>query len=369
MKRIKFVSNNNQQHLFSTTVRKNVNDYFRENKISPKGNLALFIQTGAMLVIYLLPFILILTVPMNGWVAVLLSAIMGIGMAGVGMCVMHDALHGSYSQYDWVNKILGGTMYLLGSNVFNWKIQHNILHHAYTNIEGYDQDIASRGPLRMSELAPLHKIHKYQYIHAFLLYGFVTISKLIKDFSQLIGFNKAGLTKQHAHNPTHELIKMVIVKIIYLFVFIGLPILLTPFAWWQVLLGFFIMHWTGGCILSTIFQMAHVVEGAEQLHPNKDGNIENDWIVHELRTTSNFARNNLFLNWYIGGLNFQIEHHLFPHICHIHYRKISPIVEKTAKEFGFEYNLKPSFMNALGSHIRRLKELGMPSPKSFEITA
>ena len=250
-----------------------------------------------------------------------LSAIMGLGMAGVGMCVMHDALHGSYSHNEWVNKILGWTMYILGSNVFNWKIQHNVLHHAYTNIEGYDHDIDSRGPLRLSENAPLHKIHKYQYIHAFFLYGFITISKLIKDFSQLIEFTKLGLTKQHAHNPTMEYVKMVIFK--------------------------------------TIFQMAHVVEGAEQLNPNIDGNIENDWVVHELRTTSNFARNNLFLNWYIGGLNFQIEHHLFPNICHIHYRKISPIVEETAKEFGFDYNLKPSFMNALVSHVKRLKQLGV----------
>ena len=110
---------------------------------------------------------------------------------------------------------------------------------------------------------------------------------------------------------------------------------------------------------SVLYFKWHVVEGAEQLNPNVDGNIENDWVVHELRTTSNFARNNLFLNWYIGGLNFQIEHHLFPNICHIHYRKISPIVEKTANEFGYDYNLKPSFMNALVSHVKRLKQLGV----------
>lgn len=151
---------------------------------------------------------------------------------------------------------------------------------------------------------------------------------------------------------------MVILKIIYLFVIIGVPILFTPFSWWQILLGFLIMHWTAGCILSTVFQMAHVVEGTEQLLPNTEGVIQREWAVHELRTTSDFARNNLFLNYYVGGLNFQIEHHLFPNICHIHYRKIAPIVEKTAEEFGFMYNLKPTFMNALHSHIRRLKELG-----------
>ena len=295
---------------------------------------------------------------MNAWVAMILVVVMGAGMAGVGMCVMHDAVHGSYSDKDWVNKILGSTMYLLGSNVFNWKIQHNYLHHAYTNIEGYDQDIASRGPIRLSQHAPIKKIHKYQYIHAFFFYGLMTISKLTKDFTQLIEYNKAGITRQYHVNPSVEYAKMVTVKIIYLFVFVVLPILITAFSWWQVLLGFFILHWTGGCILSTVFQMAHVVEGTEQLLPNNEGVIQKEWAVHELRTTSDFARNNLFLNYYVGGLNFQIEHHLFPNICHIHYRKIAPIVEKTAREFGFVYNLKPSFKKALQSHIHRLRELG-----------
>lgn len=358
MKTIKFVCSDDQQKQFAAAVRKNVNDYFRERGISTKGNLPMAIQTMVMLLVYIVPFVLIFTVPMSAWVAMLLAVLMGVGMAGIGMCVMHDAVHGSYSKKEWVNKILGGTMYLLGSNVFNWKIQHNYLHHAYTNIEGFDQDIASRGPIRLSEHAPLKKIHHYQYIHAFFFYGLMTISKLTKDFTQLLEFNKAGISRQHHVNPTVEYLKMVLVKIMYLFVFIGLPILITPFSWWQVLLGFFIMHWTSGCILSTVFQMAHVVEGTEQPLPNAEGIIEGEWVVHELRTTSDFARNNLFLNYYAGGLNFQIEHHLFPNICHIHYRKIAPIVERTAREFGFNYNLKPTFMHALKSHIRRLKELG-----------
>ena len=121
------------------------------------------------------------------------------------------------------------------------------------------------------------------------------------------------------------------------------------------------MHWVAGAILSAVFQMAHVVEGAEQLLPDAQGIINEEWAVHELRSTADFARNNLFLEYFVGGLNFQIEHHLFPQISHIHYRKIAPIVEKTAKEFGFAYNLKPSFRKAFYSHIQRLKELGKPS--------
>ncbi len=358
MKTIKFVNDQINHKKFAAAVRLNVNNYFKENSISTKGNITLVSQTAAMLTLYIAPFILLLTIPVNVWVALPLTILMGIGMAGIGMCVMHDAVHGSYSNKDWVNKLMGATMYLLGSNVFNWKVQHNIFHHAYTNIDGYDEDIGAKGPIRLSQYAPLKKNHRYQYIHAFFFYGLLTISKLIKDFEQLAKYNKEGITQKHNINPKWEYIKMVIVKSIYVFTFIGLPILVTGFSWWQVLLGFLIMHWTAGCILSTIFQMAHVVEGAKQIKPDAEGIINTEWAVHELLTTSDFARNNLFLNWYIGGLNFQIEHHLFPNICHVHYCKIAPIVEKTAHEFGLTYNLKPTFLKALRSHVYRLKQLG-----------
>ncbi len=358
MKTIKFVADELWQKQFSLAVRKNVNNYFKEKGISTKGDFRLVIQTIAMLSLYIVPFVLILTTPVSLWVGLLFVLVMGVGMAGIGMCVMHDAVHGSYSNKDWVNKLMGGTMYLLGSNVFNWKVQHNIMHHAYTNIEGFDEDIASKGPIRLSQYAPLKKVHRYQYIDAFFFYGFMTLLKLTNDFRQLVLYNKEGITKKYQINPTLEYVKMIIVKLVYLFIFIGVPIWVTRFAWWQVLLGFIIMHWTAGCILSTIFQMAHVVEGTQQFKADEDGIIHTEWAVHELRTTSDFARNNLLLNWYIGGLNFQIEHHLFPNICHVHYREIAPIVEKTAQEFGLPYNLKPSFLKALGSHIRRLKELG-----------
>ncbi len=360
MTTIKFISDESWKKKFSAALRHNVNEYFRENGISTKGNFTLVTQTVAMLALYIVPFIVLLGSPVNGWIGFLLVVVMGIGLAGIGMCIMHDAVHGSYSDKEWVNKLMGWTMYLLGSNVFNWKIQHNIMHHAYTNIDGYDEDIGAKGPLRLSKFAPLRKIHRLQYIDAFFFYGLMTITKLTKEFSQLLRYNREGITKRYGINPYMEYAKMVTVKLIYLFIFIGLPIIFSGFAWWQVLLGFFIMHWTAGCILSTIFQMAHVVEGTMQFKPDANGIINDEWTVHELKTTSDFARNNHFLNWYIGGLNFQIEHHLFPNVCHVHYRKIAPIVERTAKEFGIEYNLKPSFLNALGSHIRRLKQLGRP---------
>ena len=360
MKKIKFVSQDKHQQQFAAALRKNVNDYFIEKVISTKGDWTLAVQTIVMVILYIAPFVLFFMIPMAGWVAVLMTVVMGIGLAGIGMGTMHDAVHQAYSEKRWINKLLGGSLYLIGSNVFNWEIQHNVLHHTYTNIDGYDQDIESKGPIRLSENAPLRSIHRYQYIHAFFFYGLMTISKLVKDFTQLIVYNRKGITRHYKFNPTLEYIKMVVLKLLYLFVIIGFPILFTSYSWWQVVIGFLVMHWTAGCILSFVFQMAHVVEGADEPMPDENGVIHNEWAVHQLLTTSDFARNNTLLNWYVGGLNFQIEHHLFPNICHIHYPHIAPIVEKTAKEYGYYYNLKPTFGKAFLSHIQRLKELGLP---------
>jgi linoleoyl-CoA desaturase len=358
MKTLKFLSNDPNQKAFVQALKKNVNSYFKEKGISTKGNWRLFFKSLAMLGLYLAPFILLLFMPVNIWIAILLVILMGIGEAGVGMSVMHDAVHGSFSDKKWVNELFSYTMLILGSNVFNWKVQHNIMHHTYTNIYGYDPDIDTKAIIRLSEHAPVMKYNRYQYVYAFFLYGMMTLFKLTFDFAQLATFNRMGITKELSSNPVVELLKLLLIKIIYLLIVIGLPLFLTDYLWWQILIGFVMMHLTAGLIMSTTFQMAHVVKGAAQPLPDKKGIIHNEWEVHQLQTTSDFARNNLFLNWYIGGLNFQIEHHLFPHVSHIHYRKIAPIVEKTAKEFGLKYNLKSSFWEAFFSHAKRLKELG-----------
>ncbi len=358
MKTIQFLKEDKNHETFSSSLRKNVNNYFKENHISPNGNATMYFKTFAMVSLYLVPFILILTIHPSGLVALGLTILMGIGVAGTGMGVMHDAVHGSYSKKKWVNNLLGGSLYLLGSNVLNWKIQHNVLHHTYTNINEYDEDIDSKGPIRLAEKSKLRAFHKYQYIHAFFFYGLMTLSKTLNDFPQLAKYNKMGLTKGQNANPIGEYLLMIFRKVLYLALIIGLPMYFTDFNWWQVLIGFFIMHWVVGFILAVIFQLAHVVEGAEQPMPTSDGNIDNEFAIHQLLTTSDFARNNIFLNWFVGGLNFQVEHHLFPNICHVHYKNLSYIVEKTAKEYNLPYNLKPSFGAALSSHVKRLKELG-----------
>lgn len=362
MKKTRFHAQDKQQVEFGKALRTNVNAYFRENGISQKANLTVAVQAATMIALYLTPFVLLLSLGMSVWLAALMPIIAGIGLAGIGMCVMHGGAHDAFSSKKWVNQLFGATMNLLGNSVETWKVQHNMLHHTYTNISGLDRDIATKGPIRLSEHEPLHRINRYQHVHAFFAYGLMTLSMMIKDFTQLFEYEKQGILQKQKIRFWPQLAKMIGIKLFHFGLFILLPILITDYAWWQVLLGWFMMHWTGGFILSVIFQLAHVVEGVDQPMPDTEGNIDNEWIVHEMYTTADFARSNRLLNWYIGGLNFQIEHHLFPNICHIHYPKIAPIVEATAKEYGIPYILKPTLWDALVSHARKLRELGRVAP-------
>ncbi len=345
---------------FFRTLNKRVNNYFKENNIKRTGNWKLWVKTVIMFSIYLTPYFLFLTLDLPTWVQLLLTIVMGVGMAGIGMNVMHDGNHGSYSNKSWVNKIMGGTMYFLSGNVYNWKVQHNVLHHTYTNIHGHDEDLEAGRILRFSKHAKWHRHHKFQHYYSILLYGLLTINWAITaDFKQMYRYTKRKLSYGKFPNPVWNWSRLVIFKILYVTVWIVIPLLFFNIVWWKILLGFFIMHYTAGLILSVVFQLAHVIEEAEVVLPEKTGTMKNSWAIHQLRSTVNFATKNRIVNWFTGGLNHQVEHHIFPHISHVHYTKISKIVKETAREFNLPYNEYKSTRQAIIAHFKHLKVMGM----------
>ncbi|MBI3133105.1 MAG: acyl-CoA desaturase [Bacteroidetes bacterium] len=349
---------------FDRTLKKRVRDYFKENNISKYANGEMVVKTVSMLAIYLVPFILMLTgIITNGWLIALCWVVMGIGMAGIGMGVMHDANHGAYSKNDTINKIIGKVIILVGGFAANWKIQHNILHHSYTNIQGHDEDISAPGGLlRFSPNCELKKAHRFQYLYAWFFYGLLTISwSTGKDFVQIARYKKQGLTETQNKKFAPLIWELILDKMLYYGFIIVLPLIFMDLAWWQLVLMLFLMHFTAGIILSTVFQLAHVIPETNFPVADQNMNMANNWTVHQLETTGNFAPKNRVLNWFVGGLNYQVEHHLFPNICHVHYRKISAIVKQTAREFGVTYNSEPSFFRALANHTRMLKVLGQPA--------
>lgn len=343
---------------FFRTLNSRVNNYFKDNNIKKSGNWALHLKTIIMFLLFLGPYFLILTLDIPGWVQLLLTIIIGIGMAGVGMNVMHDGNHGAYSEKPWVNKIMGSSIYILAGNVYNWQVQHNVLHHTYTNIHGHDEDLDAGKIIRFSKEAEWKKFHRFQHYYSIFLYGLLTFNwALVADFKQMRRYLKRRLSYGEFKNPTFQWTVLFVTKAIYFTIWLVVPMLLGV-TWWKVLLGFFVMHYTAGLILSVVFQLAHVVEETHTPVPNEEGEMENTWAIHQLYTTANFAPKNRLINWYTGGLNHQIEHHIFPNISHIHYGKIAKIVKETAQEFNLPYYEFKTTREAIASHFRHLKELG-----------
>ncbi len=355
-KSIKYIPKD--QNMFFNTLKKRVNEYFGKKK-SNKGNWKMYLKSVLQMFGYFSPFILLLTYDnISTWMFYSIWATMGVFMAGIGLSIQHDANHGAYSKNRNLNSILGSFLNLVGGSAHNWKIQHNILHHTYTNVTGYDEDIKPVGILRFSPNEKLRSIHRFQYLYAWFFYGLMTIQWITtKDFKGLKRYNEMGLVKG---GYKKEFFKILIWKLIYIGYTLILPILiLDDFSWLEVIIGFLSMHFIAGLILGLIFQPAHVMETSDYPMPNNDMTIENTWAVHQMNNTANFANNNFLLNWYAGGLNFQVEHHLFPNICHIHYKKISKIVKETAEEYGIPYHQLPSFTSAIWNHAKMLKKLGV----------
>ncbi len=345
---------------FINELRATVQDYFKKNNISRFGNGPIIFKTVVMLIIYLLPLALIVSGITNSVLIILgCWVIMGFGMAGVGMAFMHDANHKSFSKSLKVNNWLGRSLYLLGGFPANWKQQHNIMHHSFTNIDGMDEDIAPVGILRFSPHKPLKKVHRFQHIYAWFLYGLMTIFWITsKDFKQLYGYKKEGIVIAKGKSYKRLFFDLVLAKIFYYGLFLALPLIFSPISWYWTVLFFLLMHYIGGVLLTTVFQTAHVVPNSQFPVPDTKGNIENNWAIHQLLNTTDFSPKSKLFSWFIGGLNYQVEHHLFPTISHVHYPKISKFVKELTAKYQLPYYVEGNFFVAVRSHYRMLKMLG-----------
>jgi linoleoyl-CoA desaturase len=344
---------------FFPTLQKRVNTYFKENNISRNANASMVFKTIILLSAFFMPLVLMTIFHLKPWAVISLYAIMGFAKAGIGMSVMHDANHGAYSKNQTVNTWLGYTLNLMGGMVFNWKLQHNVLHHTYTNIHGMDDDIEEKLVLRFSPHSHPRKFHKFQFLYVFFFYSILTLYwVLAKDMIQYFKYRKNGVNRYSKTENRSYFWKMILVKLLYMGYMFALPLLVQDYSLGLIIGGFLLTHAIGGLVLGVVFQLAHSVLEADFPLPNSANIIEDDWAMHQMRTTVNFARENKLLSWYVGGLNFQVEHHLFPNICHVHYPEVSKIVEETAKEFNVPYLCSNTIGGALSSHVRMLKKFG-----------
>lgn len=341
---------------FSRTLKRRIDEYFTGEGAKPSGTVKLYLKTAILFAIGGIGYYSLVFGHIPIWLSVILCIVLGLDLAAIGFNVMHDGAHGSYSPKAWINEMMAFTLNLMGGSSFMWKQKHNVNHHSYTNVDGWDDDIDIKPWIRTNENQPRYWFHRYQYIYWVLLYGFTYLLWVYSnDFRKYFTGKIANLPLKKM-SPGEHLIFW-ISKIFYFFVFVAVPVFMTGFI--KTLTGYIIISFVCGWALSVIFQLAHVVNEVSFPLPDKESNtLEEEWTVHQITTTANFGTGSKSLSWFIGGLNFQIEHHLFPGISHVHYSGISKIVKDVCKEYGIPYVEFPTLLKALKAHVVYLKLLG-----------
>jgi linoleoyl-CoA desaturase len=353
MPKITFSNSNN---VFFQSLKGSVDNYFSSNKLKKTGNWELYLKTWIMIPAALGLYIYLLSDHYNPVTGILTCVFLALTLVGIAFNVMHDACHGSYSGKKWVNSVMGLTMNALGANAFIWKVKHNIIHHTYTNIDGLDDDIANGPLLRQCTTQKWMPMHRFQFLYMFILYGVSTLSWMLRTDFKWYFTRKINNTRINKIDPGQHVLFWVS-KLLYVLFYIAAPIYFLGWRPW--LAGFLIVHFTMGLTLTVVFQLAHMVEKTTfAIADEAPKVIDTEWAIHEIKTTADFATGNRITSWLVGGLNFQIEHHLFPQISHVHYFAISKIVREQCELFGLPYNCYRSTWQALYSHVRLMKRLG-----------
>ncbi|MES2592618.1 MAG: acyl-CoA desaturase [Bacteroidota bacterium] len=350
------VSFNNKNSVFFNVLKEKVDTYFKSNNIQQTGNYKLYIKTALLLLSVAALYTILVFFTPNIWVSIVLCCLMGINLAGIGFNIMHDGAHGSFSQKTWVNELMGYSLNVMGGSVYLWKYKHNVNHHSFTNIEGMDDDIDIKPWIRVHDDQKKYWYHRFQHIYWVGLYGVTYLLWIfVQDFKKYFT-GKIGETPFRKMDVKEHLIFW-ISKVLYIGAFIVLPIFSVGLI--ETIIGYSVISFVCGFIIAVVFQLAHIVEDAQFSTPDKESyKIEEEWAVHQIKTTANFATKSKIVSWFTGGLNFQVEHHLFPRISHIHYPKISQLVRETCEQFNVAYLEFPTVLSAVRSHVVHLKQVG-----------
>ncbi len=351
---------------FIADTRREVELYLRSRRTRLHGRIQLYAKTFVALAITIASWTTLIVVRPGLWGGLASLAGLVVGAILTGFCVQHDANHGAYFRSRRSNHLMGWTAdALLGFSSYAWRVKHNVAHHTYTNVPGYDDDISQTPFIRLAPMQAPRWWYRLQHIYVWPLYSVMVLR-------MQTGADIAALVRGRiGHSPVHlprrwDLVGIVAGKAIFVGWAIVVPLLVYP--WWVVAGGYIGFTMATSLVTATTFQLAHCVEeagfaSAEELRVDK-----RIWAVHEVETTVDFCPRNQLLTWVLGGLNYQIEHHLFPRVAHTHYPQIAEIVKRNAAKHGVRYTTQPSLRIALRSHQRHLRALGrMGVPAEIEM--
>jgi len=344
---------------FHVELRRRVDAFFRTTGRRQRDCPQMYVKTAILFAGFGTAYGLLVFVAGTWWQALPLAIGLGLATASIGFNVQHDGGHRAYSDHAWVNKIMAMTLDVIGGSSYHWYWKHGIVHHTYVNITGHDTDIDLGGLGRLTPHQRRLSFHRWQHWYLWSLYGLMVIKwHFVGDFRD-VATGRIG-TYPFPRPKGRELVIFFGGKAVFFVLAFGIPLLLHPV--WVVGLFYGVVALVLGMLLSVVFQLAHCVEEADFPLPRHDtGSIENAWAVHQVETSVDFARRSRVVAWLLGGLNFQIEHHLFPRICHTNYPAISNLVQETCREYGVKYSEHESVWAGVVSHFRWLQRMGMPT--------
>ena len=342
---------------FHREVKRRVLEYFQRTGLSQRDSPRMYLKTAVLVLWFGLSYALLVFAATTFWQGALLSFSLSLAMAGIGFGIQHDANHGAYSSHGAINRLMGTTLDMLGASSYLWRFKHNVSHHTYTNL-GADDDI-NLGPFgRLSPAQPRRRFHRLQQFYIWALYGLLIPHwHFVYDFKNVA---RGQIAQNRFPRPRGlHLVELIAGKAVFFGWAFVVPALFHP--WWVVLLYYAGTSFVLSLVLSVVFQLAHCVEEADFPEPRPGtSRLPDAWAVHQVETTVDFARGSRVLTWYLGGLNFQIEHHLFPRICHVHYPRVADIVQAVCAEFGVRYTAHERLFGAISSHWRWLRRMGSP---------
>jgi linoleoyl-CoA desaturase len=348
------LSHNNGQRPLQTALGEAVNGYFQQNNLAKTGDAALYRKAIIILFMHISSYACFFILPEPyTWLA---WAFHGFTTALVGFNIMHDGAHGSFSNNKTLNNLAAHTFNMIGSNAFYWKQKHNLNHHPYTNVAAADEDIEAFGLLRMSPDKPRYWFHRWQHIYVWALYPLTSLFWFfVLDF--LAYFNQKIVEQEFSQKyQAKDSAVFWLSKAFYITLNLLIP---SAFLGWEtVFIGFLCLHAVMGVLFAVVFQLAHVVDKTEFPQPDENGNLPYEWAAHQLATTADFAPNSKITTWCVGGLNFQVEHHLFPRISHTHYPELHKIVREVCEQQGVLHREYSSVGQAILGHIKHLRTMG-----------
>lgn len=346
-------------HSLHAELKRRVNQYLEDHAIKATGNTKLFSKAIILMGLFIITYVHLVFFTPPAFYAILECIIFGGLIAAIGFNVMHDGSHGSFSKYAWLNKLAASSISVLGANRFMWSMKHVTLHHTYTNVDGVDDDIEVGALMRMAPTQKHLLLHRFQHIYFWILYMFLYIFWIFFADYKKYFTGKIG-TISIRKMTFLEHLEFWSVKIYHAVAFVILPIYIVGFQSW--LIGFMVATFFAGFVLSIVFQLAHTVEHTEfPVASSLNNKLPDEFAAHQIQTTANFATKNKLVSWLVGGLNFQIEHHLFPKISHVHYPEISKIVKQACADFKLNYIEYPTVLSAIKAHVYFLKSMSKPA--------